>query len=98
MRVTGWSNGSGVYGLRVGHANRDKFFDPNWRSIAVEIESEWYEIPISGGFWRHCPEIRAPIIRDWLRQHLALEWPQRRPPVAELTPLVDNRFRLELPT
>ena len=36
MRVKAWSNGKGVYGIRVGAQNRAEFFNANWEEIEVE--------------------------------------------------------------
>lgn len=94
MRTSAWHNGSGTYGISVGKANRDRYFDRGWETIEVEIEGEAHKLPISDGFWRNCPEIRAPVIRDWLRHHHTLDWPKHHPPRFELIPLGGNRFRL----
>lgn len=94
MRVSAWHNGSGTYGIRVGKANRDRFFESGWNSIEVEIEGDVHQFPLSDGFWRNCPEIRDPIIRDWLRQHFGLDWTKFHPPRFELIPQGGNRFRL----
>lgn len=37
MQVTAWSNGNGIYGIRVGRANRERFFQPSWQEIEVDI-------------------------------------------------------------
>ena len=97
MRVKAWSNGKGVYGIRVGAQNRAEFFNANWEEIEVEVEGVVRRFRLTGGFWRDCPEFRdrgAPIIREWLRRHRTLNWPRRNPPEVELIPLVGNRFRL----
>jgi hypothetical protein len=98
MRATAWSNGGGTYGIRVGLRNRDRYFDPNWSSVDVEIDDEVYTFSLTAGFWNRCPEFRdrgAPIIRDWLSSHKTLTWPTRKPPSVELVPLSGNRFRLQ---
>jgi hypothetical protein len=97
MRVKAWSNGRGVYGIRVGAQNRAKFFDASWAEIEVELESEVHRFRLTDGFWRDCPEFRdrgAPILREWLRTHRTLNWPKGDPPAIELIPLAGNRFRL----
>ena len=97
MRAKAWSNGKGVYGIRVGTQNRTEFFDKSWREIEVEIEGEVRRFRLTGGFWRDCPEFRdrgAPVIREWLRQYRTLEWPEREPPEVELIALGGNRFQL----
>jgi len=94
MQVSAWTNGNGTFGVRIGAANREKFFSPHWKEIHVEIEGETHAIPICGGFWRHCPEVRSPAIRAWLKQHHTLRWAKGDPPRAELIPVGEARFRL----
>lgn len=94
MQVSGWSNGAGTCGLRIGLQNRDQFFDSSWTSIEILIDKELVEVPVSAGFWNQCPEVRHPRLREWLREHRTLEWPRGRPPKAELRPVADRRFRL----
>lgn len=94
MEVRGWSNGGGTYGVRIGAANRRKFFRSSWSEIVIEIDGVPHSVPITGGFWNHCPELRSPALRDWLRARRSLDWPKGRPPKAELVPLGGNRFRL----
>ena len=94
MEVRGWSSGGGTYGLRVGVPNRDEFFRPEWDEIEIEIDGRLHPVRVTGGFWHQCPEVRSPIIRDWLRRYRTLKWPKGEPPKAELVPLGGNRFRL----
>ncbi len=98
MRVTGWSNGGGTYGIRIGSRNRSKFFDVNWTEIEVEIDGEVHRLALTDGFRRKCPEFRdrgGPVIREWLRRNRTLSWPKGPPPSMELTPLGGNQFRLD---
>ena len=94
MQVSAWSNGKGTYGLRVGEPNRERFFRDQWDEIYLEIEGEMHRVGLTGGFWEGCPEIRDPVLREWLRRHRSLQWPRGHPPRAELVPLGGNRFRL----
>lgn len=87
MRATAWNNGGSTYGISVGRLNRNKFFDRSWTEIELEIDDEFHRVPLSKGFWNQCPEFRSPVIRDWLRRHRALDWPDRKPPKVELIPL-----------
>jgi len=73
MEVKAWASGNGTYGIRVGVSSRETFFDRQWKSVEIEIGGKNYEFPLSGGFWRKCPEIRSPVIRDWLTVHLLSE-------------------------
>jgi len=95
MRATAWNDGGTTYGISVGPANRDRYFQRGWSHIEVEMDGQVHSIPLTGGFWNKCPEFRSPAVREWLRRHRALEWPDRKPPVVELVPLGENRFRLE---
>lgn len=101
MQVKAWRNGKAgtatTYGLKVGHLNREEFFDHAWAGIEVELDGEFHDFELSRGFWHLCPEIRdkrRPLIKDWLRRHRTLPWPKGEPPSAELIPLGGNRFRL----
>ena len=95
VQTRAWTNGSGTYGLRVGARNRDRFFKREWEEALLEIDGETHRVRITGGFWKDCPELRAPIIRDWLREHRTLKWPKGQPPTVELIPLGENRFRVD---
>ena len=94
MKASAWSNGNGSYGLRVGAPSRTEFFRPEWIEVLLEIRGQDHRVEITPGFWHPCPELRSPIIRDWLQEHRALDWPKGRPPTVELAPLGDNRFRV----
>ena len=97
MQASAWNDGKNTYGIRVGVPNRDKYFDPAWKSIEVEIDGHFHCFRLTAGFWRHCPEFRdsgKPIIREWLRRKHMLDWPRGKPPRMELVPLGDGKFRL----
>lgn len=96
MKVTTW-HGSNLYGVRVGKSNRDRYFDPSWSKIEVEIDGLFHTFALTGGFWNKCPEFRdrGTIIMNWLEKHKTLNWPHRNPPKMELVPLSGNRFRLQ---
>lgn len=97
MEVSAWSNGSGTFGVRVGIANRREHFEEDWTRIVVEIDGEDHEFPLTGGFWRDCPEFRdrgTPVMKKWLQQNRSIDWERGKPPRMELIPLGANRFRL----
>ena len=98
MQASAWKGGGGyTYGIRVGSANRDSFFDKSWTEIEVEIDGQAHRFTLTPGFWNKCPEFRdsgASVIRDWLRQNHTLDWLKGKPPQVELIPLGGNRFRL----
>lgn len=97
MEATGWSSGSGTFGIRVGMSNRDKHFLRSWTRIEVEIDGQVCEFKLTPGFWNKCPEFRdsgSTVIRDWLQRQHMTKWPSGRPPRFQLEPLGDGRFRL----
>ena len=94
MQASAWSNGNGSYGFRVGAPNRREFFHRQWTEILLEIDGDTHPISITPGFRDRCPELRSPIIRDWLQEHRTLSWPSGKPPRVELVPLGDNHFRV----
>lgn len=98
MKVTIWNDGGTTYGVRVGSANRDAHFDRRWTEIELELDGKVYSIPISKGFWNKCPEVRSPMIREWLMRRGLTEWPKGKPPRLELHPVSPNRFRLSTST
>lgn len=97
MKASAWSNGQGTYGIRVGTPNRDRFFDPSWEEIEVEIDGRFHTFGLTSAFWRKCPEFRdrgEPVIREWLRRNRSLSWLSGDPPKVELESLGHGRFRL----
>jgi hypothetical protein len=97
MNVKAWSNGKGVYGIRIGGANREKFFNPQWRQITVEIGGAPRLFKLTAGFWKDCPEFRdsgAKWIERWLRDESAVPWPPYQPPSYQLVPTGEKSFRL----
>jgi hypothetical protein len=96
MDVTTWRSGN-TFGVRVGVANRDKYFDRSWPLIEVEMDGEIHRFGLTAGFWHKCPEFRdkgQPIIRNWLKRHKSVHWARGEPPCMSLIPLKDNHFRL----
>jgi hypothetical protein len=97
MVVTAWNNGEGQYGIRVGKENRDRYFDPSWQRIEVEVDGGVHTFKLTPGFWKGCPEFRdrgSTAIRDWLQKRNALDWPKGQPPRYRLIPIEGRRFRL----
>jgi hypothetical protein len=79
----------------VGFQNRDAFFSTKWQQVEIEIDGTARSLKLIAGFWRHCPEIRSPLIREWLAARGSLNWPKGMPREMELTPLGGSKFRLE---
>ena len=92
MKVTGWAAGP-TYGIRVGKANRDRYFR-SLSSVRVEIDKSIFEFPLAPSFWRNCPEFRSRGFGGWLRENGLAPWRKGHPPAFELIPLGGNRFRL----
>ena len=97
MRVTAWNDGGEGYGIRVGEANRDRYFDKGWGAIEVEIAGVPHQFRLASSFWGDSPEFRGRQIGDWLRLQGLAYWPVGSPPALELMPLGGNRFRLTPP-
>lgn len=100
MKASAWRGGSRdkpIYGIRVGKANRDAYFDRDWAVIEVEMDGQWQTFPLTPGFWSQCTEFRdsgSPRIREWLARHFTTEWPKGEPPIFALVPVGERRFRL----
>lgn len=104
MIVTAWNNGAhsrngSGYGFRVHPDDRDAAFKKDWTAIFLEIEGEPQpvETPIdSEGLWAETPrEIHSVAVGRWLRKNGLAPWTRGNPPVFILTPLGENRFRVE---
>lgn len=96
MDVSIWF-GSNTYGIRVGAANRDRYFERDWTEIEVEMDGTFHSFCLTKGFWNKCPEFRDrghPVIKQWLRQHKTTDWPRGNPPRMSLFPIGSNQFRL----
>jgi hypothetical protein len=104
MVVTAWNNsahsrnGSG-YGFRVHPADRDAFFQQDWKSIVVEVEGQGdpVEIALEGtNLWAEAPgPLPCAAVGRWLRHNGLAPWTQGNPPVFLLEPVEGNRFRVE---
>jgi hypothetical protein len=96
MQATGWQNGSGYYGIRVGKKNAATYFDKSWTSIEVEIDGHGYAFSLRETFWKTCPEFRGAAAGAWLLKNGLAPWPSRCAPAVVLTPMGANRFRLSM--
>ena len=61
MKAKGWSNGGpnnetgAGYGIRLTHADRDRYFDPTWVAVELQLGADAeVTVPISPSFWRGC--------------------------------------------
>jgi hypothetical protein len=94
MQVTAWASGGGTFGLRIGKANRDRYFERAWDRVVVEFEGKPSELQITSGFWRACPEIRGKAVAEFFQKRGLISWPKGNPPSFELVPLAEKHFRL----
>jgi hypothetical protein len=99
MIVSAWSNGNGrTYGIRVGADNRQRFFNPAWEWIEVDIDGKPYKFQLTPGFWNHCPEFRdsgVTVIQDWISRNYKIPWEKGSPPQFALEIVGGNRFQLK---
>jgi hypothetical protein len=102
MYVTAWSNGRPLrtgagYGVRLSGGDRDRFFDPGWPYVFVDVDDGApILIPLSGSFWRSCPELRSVRIGQWFLRSGLAPWPRGAPPALDLSPVGDRQFHLRV--
>lgn len=99
MEASGWHNGHGAYGIRVGKKNRDAFFRPSPLPISIEIDGRVHRFFLSPSFWRDCPEIRdrkSPVLQEWLNENFGLPWNPYNPPKVILDDLGNRTYRLRI--
>ncbi len=91
MQLSAWNAGS-TYGLRFG-VHRSLV---DARTVTLELEGgPTITVEVTDAFWRNCPEVRAPEIRDWFkRQRLRLPWPSGEPYKFSFTKVANNIFRV----
>lgn len=105
MIVTAWNNGkhlsSGAgYGLRLSTADRDRYFRPEWRNVAVLLP-DWtvpVTVELSPSFWRRCSELRHRDIGRWLYANGYVPWPKGKPPSFVLEPVGNRQFQISVKT
>jgi hypothetical protein len=98
MRGTAWNNGShsrsgSGYGIRIRIQDRDRFFEPGWDHVVLDLGGEAAAtVRISESFWRTCAELRSAEIGRWLLRRKVAPWPSGQPPVLEVDQVQGNRF------
>jgi len=94
MKVTGWTNGRGTYGIRVGKNDAREHFDRTWASVVIEVAGVSEEYPLAATFWTTCPEFRGRTIGAWLVREGFAPWPAQQSPELDLVSVGERRFRL----
>ncbi|WP_150123482.1 hypothetical protein [Halotalea alkalilenta] len=102
MKVSAWPAGKKgpnmIVGISIKKRDRDQYFAPSWKEVAIEMDGKTEIFHLRGGFWRTCNEIADNpnrAIRTWLlRHHPPIPWERNKPPQFELDPLGGGRFKL----
>ena len=89
MKVTGWSNGGEVYGVRVSTVDRDAHFDRQWKSVTLRLDGRRVCVGITPSFWRCCTELRSKEIGEYMLANGLAPWPKGKPPIFDLVPVHD---------
>jgi hypothetical protein len=92
MLCSTWKGGS--FGIRVGNANAQKYFQKKWTEIEVIIDGKHHFFDLTKTFWTTCHEFRGKEIGIWLRKHGLDRWPKGRPHKVKLISLGSNKFKL----
>jgi len=100
-QVSAWNNGKRFptgrgYGLRLG-VNRQAV-----RHAAKQVTLQLgdgvpFEVRVTDGFWRHCPELRHAEIGQWFLSLGLLRWPIGKPHRFTMTPVGQDYFRVTYP-
>ena len=85
--LTGWTNGTGYFGLKIARSVRDQVFG-SLKDGARDRPYVSVKLPgmapvcvrISPSFWRTCTEFRLAQIGAWMKQRGDSPWPPGRPP------------------
>ena len=100
IKVSSWNDGKHDsrgkgYGIRVGKNNRF-LFDKNWKRIELSVEGkDFFEVSITSGFWRNCPEFRDERIGRWFYENNFAPWNKGETPKFSLTKINERKFRLD---
>jgi hypothetical protein len=97
VEVSVWTNGSGLFALRVGRPDVRKYFPESLEFVILEFAgyADSVRVRLTPTFWTSCPELRNRFIGLWLRQQELVPWRTKgKPPRVQLTRLEEGRFRL----
>jgi len=102
---TAWNNGKhhatgAGYGLKVPIADRDRYFNREWKSVILEISERGDLIKIEmnvdkPSFWNEtCREIINKDFGKWLRKSGLVPWLPGKPPKLIIKVIGERRFRI----
>ena len=96
MLASGWPHSGFYRGIAIKKSDRDRIFDPSWRSIVIETEDGLrLEAPLTDSFWQNCSEVRYGQVGRWLQANGFGRRADGNPPRFHLRQIGrDNRFRL----
>lgn len=102
MKATGWRGGppnttGAGYGISISRNDRNKYFDPDWNTVTLDVGDERIVVELSVSFWKNCTELRSKKIGEFMLANGLAPWRKRQPPVFELVPEGDGVFRLAIP-
>ena len=91
LKLTGWTNGTTGFGLRVGTDSRRLVLLPLKRTmqrVRIELPGHAVQPPckVTPSFWKKCPQFRSVEIGHWMikREDMAKcgekRWPRGKPP------------------
>ena len=98
IRAIAWTNGSqrssgAGYGIKISRHDRDRFFDPSWSAIVLQLPGQDpVIIQLSESFWKSCIELRSAAIGRWLILNGLAPWPPGSPPVVPLHKTGERAF------
>lgn len=98
VHATAWHSGvpstePAGYGLRLMPRDRDRHFQTEWDSIELELDGgESTTVALAQSFWRSCPELRSPVIGQWLIDQGVAPWSRGDPPGVVVHHLDGSRF------
>ncbi len=103
MIVIGWHNGSpdditgAGYGLKIQKEDRDKFFQKNWKSINIIINSKQsVNVKISKSFWKESIELRSSAIGKWMIDNKFAPWSKGNPSKFNMLLIGNKQFQLQI--
>jgi hypothetical protein len=99
IKVSSWNDGKhdtrgNGYGIRVGKRNRYLFENITEFELSIEGNNS-FNVSLSPGFWRNCPEFRNSNIGKWMHENNFAPWSKGDNPKFTLTKISGEKFRLD---